>query len=488
MGRPPRQVKVSGGSGLRLFSRPLNNGRNGFLPSRMLILGIHSGTHDACACVYDDYRLVGAVALERLTRYQDRRRPDPFRGDRRMPRHCRLQAQRHRRGSAGPRSVSQLAITSISPSARRVGAGSCGQLQGRERQRDMSREAVRRKLRQFRQYLRWPALPAAIWVFGRVSILPSSIIIWPMRCPVFSIPTGTRRFSIRPTARATTPSIRSACSPRASWRRFMAAMRRCSHRRALTAWARSIARRRKCWAISAIAMKESSPASPPMASRCTRPSPGISASRRTARCRAILRAMRRCVRPGALRRGIARRHRRLRAVAAGELPARGVGTILARHPHRRLGLAGGFFANVRLNQRLVEELPMDEVFIFPAMGDQGQAYGNVLDYLLRRDGLEHWLRALSPRYALLRPRFRRPSTVSAAMRPSQDILDAIATSAKLLSEGGIVAIYASGMEYGPRALGARTIMASPLDARVNRALNDAFTQRVHAVCAGGDGG
>ena len=30
-------------------------------------------------------------------------------------------------------------------------------------------------------------------------------------------------------------------------------------------------------------------------------------------------------------------------------------------------------------------------FVFPAMGDQGQPYGNVMDYLLRRDGLEHWL-------------------------------------------------------------------------------------------------
>src|ERR1700676_561712 len=34
----------------------------------MLILGIHSGTHDACACLFEDYRLLSAVALERLTR------------------------------------------------------------------------------------------------------------------------------------------------------------------------------------------------------------------------------------------------------------------------------------------------------------------------------------------------------------------------------------------------------------------------------------
>ncbi|HEY7610531.1 MAG TPA: carbamoyltransferase N-terminal domain-containing protein, partial [Alphaproteobacteria bacterium] len=34
----------------------------------MLILGVHSGYHDACAALYDDYRLVAAVAQERMTR------------------------------------------------------------------------------------------------------------------------------------------------------------------------------------------------------------------------------------------------------------------------------------------------------------------------------------------------------------------------------------------------------------------------------------
>jgi len=34
----------------------------------MLILGVHSGYHDACAALYDDYKLVAAVAQERMTR------------------------------------------------------------------------------------------------------------------------------------------------------------------------------------------------------------------------------------------------------------------------------------------------------------------------------------------------------------------------------------------------------------------------------------
>src|SRR5262249_16833493 len=34
----------------------------------MLVLGVYSGNHDASACLHDDYRLLSAVALERLTR------------------------------------------------------------------------------------------------------------------------------------------------------------------------------------------------------------------------------------------------------------------------------------------------------------------------------------------------------------------------------------------------------------------------------------
>jgi carbamoyltransferase len=48
---------------------------------------------------------------------------------------------------------------------------------------------------------------------------------------------------------------------------------------------------------------------------------------------------------------------------------------------RHLALAGGLFSNVRLNQRLAETLPLDEIFVFPAMGDDGLAVGAALCFL-----------------------------------------------------------------------------------------------------------
>jgi carbamoyltransferase len=45
-----------------------------------------------------------------------------------------------------------------------------------------------------------------------------------------------------------------------------------------------------------------------------------------------------------------------------------------------------------------------------------------------------------------------------------------------LAQGRIVAIYTRGMEYGPRALGARSILAAPLDAKINQTLNDRLSR------------
>src|SRR5262249_20254541 len=69
-----------------------------------------------------------------------------------------------------------------------------------------------------------------------------------------------------------------------------------------------------------------------------------------------------------------------------------VSRLLERHPTRQLGVAGGIFANVRLNRVLAEQLDLDEIFVFPPMGDEGLPIGGSLVYLLQRDGIAHWLK------------------------------------------------------------------------------------------------
>ncbi len=148
--------------------------------------------------------------------------------------------------------------------------------------------------------------------------------------------------------------------------------------------------------------------------------------------------------------------------------------LLARAGTRKLGLAGGVFANVRLNQRLAEETEVDEVFIYPAMSDQGLAAGGVLKYLLDRDGLETWLGRRSRLETLYYGRdFGAEIDLMFGRDPKLRRLPGApsATAAQLIARGGIVAIFTKGMEYGPRALGARSILAAAVDPAINDALN-----------------
>lgn len=152
-----------------------------------------------------------------------------------------------------------------------------------------------------------------------------------------------------------------------------------------------------------------------------------------------------------------------------------IGRLLAKTGARHLGLSGGVFGNVRLNQRLAEELPVDEVFVYPAMSDQGLAAGGILQFLLERDGLDHWL---AQRYRLndLYLGGDYADNADAVLGGDPRLIavpgDPVALATQAIQQGAAVAIFEKGMEYGPRALGARTIMAAPTDADINRTLND----------------
>jgi carbamoyltransferase len=159
---------------------------------------------------------------------------------------------------------------------------------------------------------------------------------------------------------------------------------------------------------------------------------------------------------------------------AEDLISGAVGHWLKRTKARRLGLAGGLFANVRLNRLLAETLPVDEVFIFPAMGDDGLAVGAALCYLRDRDGLAAWLRRrrrLDNVYLGQDFDTRIDKVLAAAPEVQQLPGDPIEIATDLVADGAAGAIFVGRMEYGPRALGARSIIANPTDPTVNDRLN-----------------
>jgi len=138
--------------------------------------------------------------------------------------------------------------------------------------------------------------------------------------------------------------------------------------------------------------------------------------------------------------------------------------ILRQAPHRHLGLSGGLFANVKLNCHLADNLSLDEIFVVPPMGDEGLSLGAGLAFLLSRDGLHRWLER---RYRLDDVYWGRDydSAIDAALIAEPDVarLDdpRIEGTAARLADGQIGAIFRGRMEFGPRALGARSILANP---------------------------
>ena len=156
---------------------------------------------------------------------------------------------------------------------------------------------------------------------------------------------------------------------------------------------------------------------------------------------------------------------------------RSVENLLAHYPSKHLGVAGGVFANVKLNRLLAERLRLDEIFIFPAMGDEGLPVGSALIYLLERDGLKSWLDRRRP----LGPIFLGRDYTS-AIDPALAALPGVrrvegspvAVAVRRLVNGEIGAIFTGRMEYGPRALGARSILANPS----RRETHDLLNQRL----------
>jgi carbamoyltransferase len=158
---------------------------------------------------------------------------------------------------------------------------------------------------------------------------------------------------------------------------------------------------------------------------------------------------------------------------------RSIGRLLQRTKAHHLGLAGGVFANVRLNRLIAQQLPIDEIFIFPAMSDEGMPAGGVLCYLLQRDGLPHWL---LQRHRLRDLYFGRDYTnlIDDAMAAYPQIRrtneSSVEGAARRLNAGQLGAIYVGRMEYGPRALGARSILANPSRRQTHDLLNQRLSR------------
>lgn len=141
-----------------------------------------------------------------------------------------------------------------------------------------------------------------------------------------------------------------------------------------------------------------------------------------------------------------------------------------------VGLAGGLFGNVRINQKIHEIDFVERCFVHPGMSDCGVGLGAALAVYYDRDDRP------APDTRCLETVFLGPSFTDAQIEASLREAEADYTRpadleaevARLLAGGAVVARFDGPMEYGPRALGNRTIMYKPTDPGVNDWLNEAL--------------
>jgi carbamoyltransferase len=131
-----------------------------------------------------------------------------------------------------------------------------------------------------------------------------------------------------------------------------------------------------------------------------------------------------------------------------------------------LTMAGGTALNCVANARIAAEGPFEKVWVQPAAGDSGTALGAALavagekasfgTVALGRGWTDEELEAELRRAALP---YTRPDSIAAE-------------AARVLANNGIVAWYQGRSEYGPRALGHRSLLAHPGDRDTQTRMND----------------
>ena len=139
-------------------------------------------------------------------------------------------------------------------------------------------------------------------------------------------------------------------------------------------------------------------------------------------------------------------------------------------PFKNLCLAGGIFANVKLNQKINEQLSFDNVWVYPAMSDEGLSLGSAIAHGVELGEFKN----------------RKIDNVFFGKNYSEKEINNLInnfekkfrsqkldynTVADLLIERKVIGLFDGASEYGPRALGNRSIMVEPTKKETHEYLN-----------------
>ncbi len=148
----------------------------------------------------------------------------------------------------------------------------------------------------------------------------------------------------------------------------------------------------------------------------------------------------------------------------------------------RIAASGGSFLNVKTNMLLRKMPEVSDMFIYPACDDSGIAEGAAIWAYISYCRDQHMPFAIQPLKDIYYGQQHADEAIVEFLKSKKKLhglcrkVDAEQV-ATMLAEGNIIARFAGRDEWGPRALGNRSIMADPRDLRIVDRLNRAIKQR-----------
>ena len=150
----------------------------------------------------------------------------------------------------------------------------------------------------------------------------------------------------------------------------------------------------------------------------------------------------------------------------------------------RIAFAGGSALNVKLNQKIIARDEVKELFVQPAAGDAGTAVGAAA-YVSQQRGVP----VEKMEHVYLGPEYSNEDVIAAcakhAGQPQWQKIDNVPEHiAKIMVDGNPVAWFQGRMEFGPRALGGRSIIGCPSIPKVADRINEQikFRERWRPFC------
>lgn len=150
-----------------------------------------------------------------------------------------------------------------------------------------------------------------------------------------------------------------------------------------------------------------------------------------------------------------------------------VNTVVSKTGIKNVCVAGGIFANVKLNQKIRELKIVDNVYVYPAMNDSGLSVGAAL--YVSHNILKYDFRGKVPTNLFLGIDSVDDKNIEILLKQRnikfQQVDNIELKIAQALSSNKIVAHFSGRSEYGPRALGNRSIFAPATNHSINESLN-----------------